>query len=84
MTYPWYDGHVIGPVCDKRNTKIRWAVYIYIIVYFILLQNETGSSGSLLGYRAMWRRLRMQYGLPVTRFVTLINTVSGSIAWMYL
>ena len=31
------------------------------------------SSGSLLGYRAMWIRLRMQYGLPVTRFVTLIQ-----------
>ena len=36
---------------------------------FILIQEELRGSGRLLGYRSMWRRLQVQHGLSVPRFV---------------
>ena len=34
---------------------------------FYVMQNELQGSGSMLGYRALWRRLRINHQLPVPR-----------------
>ena len=35
----------------------------------VIIQRELATSGSLLGYRAMWNRLSTSYGLTVRRLV---------------
>ena len=47
----------------------------------VILQMELQQSGSLLGYRAMWQRLRKKYKISIPRYyLTMIpfNNVSAN------
>lgn len=58
-------------VIDQSMRAIEVFLLAYLFYYFSTLhtQMELHGSGSLLGYRAMCRRLQQQNGIPVSRYL---------------
>ena len=48
-----------------------------VLDLYILSQNELQTSGSLLGYRMMWKRLQLKHKIAVSRWVHCL-VISGN------
>ena len=58
--------------CINLQPKLYCNRFIYIYIYIYYIQEELNGSGRLLGYRAMWNRLRVTHQINASQYVFII------------